>query len=329
MTLHIAVACGSFVLTAGDRLLSAGRPGSYSDWDACSNKTIIVYAQNGLVSVAYSGLAFVGGRPTDECLVEAISGRNRRVFGAGDGSAISIGPPTKLTTGGVCSAVTAWLQELPGSQRDSIGVSVLVSGWTWKRRSDRDLRICRTFVRGMSHSGVSGDAVVSWSANPIWLRPGSMLGIHTAIGNSQPGGVEWLNDVLSDPMVTMDVIESAVVDEIRRQSRIPNSGIGSNVMTVVMPMDPYLMKKDGGILEVRYHRDLSFGEDLMSYSPAVITRGGVVSWPLQITGPSVPLSINGFSLDPRLDLDLEFEVIPPIQHNGVQGFESQRRKQNK
>jgi hypothetical protein len=70
MTFVLARTSRNYVLQIADRLVTrADRP-----YDASANKTILYRTANGIVTIGYTGLAYVGDVPTDKWIVEQITG---------------------------------------------------------------------------------------------------------------------------------------------------------------------------------------------------------------------------------------------------------------
>jgi hypothetical protein len=58
----------------GDRLVSSVKGGKVSEHDPRANKQVIVIARDALASIGYTGLAYLGDRPTDDVLAEVAAG---------------------------------------------------------------------------------------------------------------------------------------------------------------------------------------------------------------------------------------------------------------
>src|SRR5437870_4953387 len=69
MTLILTRASALYVLQVTDRLITRGA----APFDALSNKNIIYSATNALVTMAYTGHAFIGDVPTDQWIVETLT----------------------------------------------------------------------------------------------------------------------------------------------------------------------------------------------------------------------------------------------------------------
>ena len=81
MTLHISLVPGHFVLQVSDRLVSVRRGTRVEPFDQAANKTVIFFARDALVTIGYTGVAYLDGRPTDQWIAEKLSGER---FGSED-----------------------------------------------------------------------------------------------------------------------------------------------------------------------------------------------------------------------------------------------------
>jgi len=70
MTLILGQASRDYVLQVTDRLVTKGnRP-----FDPLANKNIVYCARNALVAIGFTGIAFLGDIPTDQWIVEQLTG---------------------------------------------------------------------------------------------------------------------------------------------------------------------------------------------------------------------------------------------------------------
>lgn len=74
MTLILGAVAQTVAHQAGDRLVLAARGKRLSQHDPLSNKQVVVIAPDALVAIGYTGLAYLGGRPTDDVIAEAVAG---------------------------------------------------------------------------------------------------------------------------------------------------------------------------------------------------------------------------------------------------------------
>ena len=78
MTLVLTARTGHFVIQASDRRVTLrNRQGSYiGEHDAEANKSLIYLADDGILSLAYTGPAYIGGKTTDHWLADTIRGED-------------------------------------------------------------------------------------------------------------------------------------------------------------------------------------------------------------------------------------------------------------
>ena len=116
-----------------DRLVSR----SDTPFDPAANKTIVLFTVDGVVSLSYTGSAYIGGLPTDEWLVQAIiqadvprhDGHPVMRFG---------GLPRLPNVGRAMERITSALNEAHRSGDLDCGAAaspfgIAVTGWQWKR----------------------------------------------------------------------------------------------------------------------------------------------------------------------------------------------------
>jgi hypothetical protein len=82
VTLILSLVTAHYALQASDRLLTVGAGNRYQPWDRVSNKSVVVLTRDGLISMGYTGPAFVG-RATS-------GGFDFVVEGSGPGGELSI-----------------------------------------------------------------------------------------------------------------------------------------------------------------------------------------------------------------------------------------------
>jgi hypothetical protein len=63
--------CPNYFVQVSDRLVTGG-----SRSDPCANKTVVYRARDALVSIGYSGIAYVDQTPTDDWIVEHLWGNS-------------------------------------------------------------------------------------------------------------------------------------------------------------------------------------------------------------------------------------------------------------
>jgi hypothetical protein len=128
VTLILSHLSRGFVLQVSDRLVTRIRPGdSPSPFDALANKTIIYGARDAIVSMSYTGPAYVGKLSTDDWIAQTLTGVDvSEKFGMRTGTLPhwwDIGQATRLL-----------LRELSHSEisTQNSNFELVVSGWQWK-----------------------------------------------------------------------------------------------------------------------------------------------------------------------------------------------------
>lgn len=76
MTIILSLIHAQYALQISDRQLSEEKqPGQYEAWDRASNKSVILLGHDGLISMGYSGPAFISGATTDGWIAEVVAER--------------------------------------------------------------------------------------------------------------------------------------------------------------------------------------------------------------------------------------------------------------
>jgi hypothetical protein len=74
VTLILSLVTAGYALQISDRRLTQKKAGRYELWDPASNKSIILLGHDGVISMGYSGPAFIGNATTDGWIAEVLSG---------------------------------------------------------------------------------------------------------------------------------------------------------------------------------------------------------------------------------------------------------------
>jgi hypothetical protein len=226
VTLVVGLVAGSMVLHVGDRLLTD----KGAEWDQYANKSVVVLGSDGWATVSYSGLAHIGGRPTDQWLAEVLSGQK-----PGPGSHGGLG----TTFSNVIPTLGPALARLPDAIEQDFGreppngrargMRILVSGFVTRRRRSP---LVRPFGITHKHSGQAGASVETIATPRTWrwqdhALPGS-------IGRPPDEGWDHLIAALERPGHNLDSIERIMVDQIRTVAAIPGSVVGPNCMSIAL-----------------------------------------------------------------------------------------------
>jgi hypothetical protein len=328
LTLHVAFVSSAFVMQVGDRLLTVGDPGSAVEWEPYANKTILIEAINGRIVLSYAGLGHIKAVPTDIWLVKAITGESPGpAVRAGAGLPTRFGGALDLTVGGVCKAITHAIETdflaEPWDAR-KLGIEVLITGWTWRRRVRFGLGRPRTFYMAISHNGrygmrckLNSDLPRRWSEDP---SPPTRGWSHVTIGAAPPPVREQsarLKTQLSQPgqTATADDIETFIATEIRRAAAHPAGDvIGTELMSVFLPAF--------AAPRIRFLRDISLARPNVAYSPAYVHTNGMIAYPMQITGQGFGFGSGSGGNSHHV----EVQCVPPLPSDGVHTASSQQRR---
>jgi hypothetical protein len=136
MTLILTQASLRYVLQVSDRLVTQEK----KEFDPRSNKTIIYLARDALVSIAYSGRAYLDGTPTDQWIAEMLAGEPLRRDNRGG---IQFGPlRRRLDIGQSIELLRTELgsafARLPRSTTPPT-LQIIVAGWQWGRKQARPI----------------------------------------------------------------------------------------------------------------------------------------------------------------------------------------------
>lgn len=176
MTLILAIATPAYVLQVGDRLTT--REYQYPSgarvvrpYDTTANKTIIYGAKDALVTIGWSGAAYIQGLTTDNWLAQVLDPDARQIGGFG---AFRAGPrATILDIGQSVEAIRAAIERdfmsMPASRRAQ-GLVLQLVGWQWKlgnRPFEMPIayRISNTGVDGASTNIARSDRYWGWERN--------------------------------------------------------------------------------------------------------------------------------------------------------------------
>lgn len=137
MTLILTRSSKDYVLQVTDRLLTWSNG---KEFDVVANKNVLYRARNGIVALAYTGLAYIAGVPTDQWIAETISGitfdRDRKP------PAFSTGPVHVPDVGQSLIRLQNRLQAAPVDRSllsywEATPFEIVLAGWQWSKRRCR------------------------------------------------------------------------------------------------------------------------------------------------------------------------------------------------
>jgi hypothetical protein len=132
MTQILTAACPDFIAQLSDRLVVAKRGSAIEQHDPAANKTVVFRASDAIVTIGYTGIAYVGQIPTDRWIAEVLC---QESFGAPDARfGVRMGGGRRpVDIGQALILLERAIQELPAIPVDEHGLELLVAGWqAWR-----------------------------------------------------------------------------------------------------------------------------------------------------------------------------------------------------
>jgi hypothetical protein len=146
LTLIVSIVTPVYVVQVGDRLvtrqwITRDRATRAKPVDGLANKCVVYAATDAFVSISYTGIAFIQGKPTDVWLAETLE------------ADVASGPHSPLRSGGVSehritlgAAVGRIARKLEtdlgaGLPSQGGGVTLQLVGWQWRRRRAYEMPI--------------------------------------------------------------------------------------------------------------------------------------------------------------------------------------------
>jgi hypothetical protein len=312
MTLAMSLISSPFVLQVSDRLVS--RQLSYQDgtkryrpYDVLANKSIVFLAKDALVSISYSGTAFIRGIPSDVWLARALhpplETKPRFAFQAGDDYR-----PESLYTAiaRVGETLITDFNGMPLERREQ-GLNLEIVGYRWSPKQ----RIEIPFAWHLTHSG-------DLSQKGQWERYSRYWGWESggyslcAIGDrATKPHLEASRRVDERKVFNENDAEADLVEVIRTASRQSKGTIGPDCISIVFG-------RYSDAIRIRYLPHKAQKKTYDIYTPWIIMPGRGVVAPSVLVNRLAKLHLSGVSVT------LERETDTP-DDNGPTSFSSQNR----
>ncbi|NOT62026.1 MAG: hypothetical protein HOP19_17570 [Acidobacteria bacterium] len=312
MTLILSQASRCFALQVTDRLVTAnGKP-----FDSISNKNLLYFAPDAVVSIGYTGAAYIDGTPTDWWLAEALTGihyndRNKppSMQTGRVPRWLRIGPAIEFLSKELAAAFAR-----PTMKRDARNMmfELVFTGWQWARR-----KRSRPIMIGVCKERSQPDLQV-WRAPRHFGRQFYFSG--TPENNLKTIDIDAMRGRLrSIGSIEFDKAETILVDTVRLVAESTRSGsksyVGKDCMSILM-LPPefaqvrvrYLSAKIAQLAIVPKSSPQDASVLPAAFTPWVIGSDMVLS-PSVISG-AFTASLNGFQV--------ELEAPEPIG-SGFQG----------
>jgi hypothetical protein len=187
--------------------------------DALANKNIVCVARDGLLSISYTGIAFVRGVPTDEWMALKLLRLNEWDGGMRLGTESPVG-----TVGEVIELIRTSLERLP-TNLSRFPNRVVAVGWQWKRRTGR--------IRPVLWDISGQDGGRTYSAQQVMARHrprDSAFGV--APTQNMPIDHQRPLAAALDKATSVEAIEQLLI-EANRETASTSTIIGPHCMSVV------------------------------------------------------------------------------------------------
>ena len=134
MTLVLTLVTTRYVMQVADRLVTTDG----KKFDPASNKSLIYLAKNAIVTIGYSGLAYLDGIPTDEWIAQTLWGKElpRRDDGRVAGHVLGGGGRQSIDIGRAIERVRSGSENALRKDRTPLKarfLQIVLAGWQWRR----------------------------------------------------------------------------------------------------------------------------------------------------------------------------------------------------
>lgn len=271
MTLDIAIANYWYVIQAADRRLTLdGRP-----WDDSANKCVVFGCRDAILSITYTGLAYIGELPTDIWIANTLAANNLQFRDMGFAVDTLRQAATRVFT-----------QDIPPADRGAEH-TFLVAGWHWKRKR------VRSYIWWITNRDVTvPQPVVADRFIKGWLRSREDAGIGEGKGGCAVGAraalepTSWrtLCDSISGERDASVLVEK-LASVIRSSSQHPDFGhlIGTDCLVAILP------RPGTGDVRCEFHPQAT---SAVAFTPAIVTPN-VYSPSLELIGPGMTIHAGG------------------------------------
>ncbi len=322
MTQSLTFVSERYILQVTDRLVTSV---TGKKFDELANKNLVYCARNAVVTVAYTGISYIGGKPTDHWIAEKLTDNEFKMPPGRPGLS---GSRFGMAIGGQC--LSPWLDlglslmhlrdALNNAFSDvrrawrgdwlALPFEVIVSGYQWDKAG-----LARPIIAQIRKPSSSEAFELEYEKRD-WYLGGRGALIDNPSGNFEPQRLrKILNSVATS---SVDEVESIFVTAIQKLAQ-DNPTIGPHCMSILIA--PPVIRSVRIRLRphtehwVRISSDAESGQRICAYSPWIIG-------PNFISGPSVISGDSEASFGPY-----SVNIEAPGNDGNISGFHfSQRRK---
>lgn len=233
MTLILSVVTTAYTIQVADRLLTQAR----KEYDSLANKCILFAGRDCVVSLSYTGLAFIDGKRTDDFLASCVEPVTAKFD---DGSIYHAGTYSRLAAldiGLAVQAIKEGLEKVEDSTLRKHQLRIIVCGWQdyWKRK--RTQRPCMIeMVKPENQKKVFVDWIIPryWRYKPngpyIGTTPNGHLKNH-----EKQDLAKYVHHLSWDSYQThAQQVKKYLVDLIQSVS-MRSDVVGSDCMSILLP----------------------------------------------------------------------------------------------
>jgi hypothetical protein len=227
MTLILGIYTRWHAMQVSDRLVSL-RATPPLPFDALANKNVVYFGRRGIVSISYSGLAYIAGRTTDRWIAETLSGVDLSV-----GAALALGHAIShpFDVGQALEhlrrrATEAYARESYRARREITDFQIIGSQWDRHHRRLRPV-ICKiTNQRTRNENFEKLTTPRYWDIQKSWHSIGS--------GTGQQEAREYLRQRFraSGGLISPEHCLDVMVDAVRHIAGLHPSLVGQDCMCV-------------------------------------------------------------------------------------------------
>ncbi len=309
MTLVMTLIHAPLAFHVGDRLVTQQEKGRREPWDPLTNKSVLVLASDGYMCISYSGLAYIGSKPTDQWLAEAACGR-QTIPGVRGGLAPLFSTTLMPRIGPALLRVRAAIETDFATQPHRYrrnGMDVIIAGWI-KRRRHSISRQPRPFMLRLRHRGRPRSTLEMEQLPRYWDWP-RQVGLCTVGADPGPARTRLLGEVDQAGFLNEDEYEALLVKCVRAVAE-NNDAVGKDCMSILMgrqgPFRVCFLPNPDADLDRK-----------AAYTPWVIGPG--VMWPPSVLYGGLP------TLDAP-PYQVTFERVPPLPPSSSVGAYGQPRR---
>lgn len=242
MTLILGAVWRGRAIHASDRMLSVRNVGEF---DAHSNKTVVVCGSDCRIVLGYSGLAFLNGKPTDEFIAEAITGLSDLSGGGSLMGWSDRGLHYRAIRDRIERAIANAYTRLPRKTAEEYTTRVLAVGWQRKTRFPKGLWPKWTwqhkpvvFLIEVNQNGARSIEVLTGLTRRL-REIGKEIGyfahaIGTSVHSLRVQTNQRLASYTSLPSATAEGIMEILMDEIQETALEHPESVGMDAMGVIV-----------------------------------------------------------------------------------------------